>query len=81
MYSCNLGEGAGEYSSQEAKQGGYYTSTLIAVAERWSRQSHSKDIYSTKEAHDDTVNVFKQAFPQQNPQYDPSYLHFPFAIK
>lgn len=81
MYSCNVGEAAGEYEVGDARKGGYYSSTLIAVAEQWSRKSYSSGIYTTKEAHDNTVIYFKKAFPQQNPQYEPSYLKFPFAVK
>jgi hypothetical protein len=81
MYSCNVGEGAGEYEVGDPKKGGYYSSTLIAVAEQWSRKSYSSGIYTTKQAHDDTVTYFQTAFPQQNPQYEPLYLRFPFAVE
>ena len=81
MYSCNVGEAAGEYEVGDPQKGGYYSSTLIAVAEQWSKKSYSSGVYSTKKAHDDTVIYFEKAFPQQNPQYTPPYLEFPFAVQ
>lgn len=80
MYSCSIGEGAGEYSVGDPIQGGFYSLTLVAVADNWNRRTPSGSIYSTKNAHDDTVTYFKEAGIGQNPEYSPMWISYPFAV-
>lgn len=74
MYSC----AAGEEADEDPDAGGAYTSLLLESAEVWSKQITTANIHNTKNAHDYAV---KKLPPQQNPEYSPSWLYFPFAAK
>ncbi len=80
MYSCGIGEGAGEYSVGDPVQGGFYSLALVAVAEDWNRRTPRGSLYSTKNAHDDTVIYFREAGISQNPEYSPAWVSYPFAV-
>lgn len=80
MYSCGIGEGAGEYTVGDPVQGGYYSLTLVAVADEWNRSAPSGNIYSTKDAHDNTVKYFNEAGIGQHPEYSPTWISYPFAV-
>lgn len=80
MYSCGVGEGAGEYEVTDPVQGGFYSLALVAVAEDWNRRTPSGNIYSTKNAHDDTIAYFNEAGIGQHPEYSPTWISYPFAV-
>lgn len=74
MYSC----AKGEIADEDPNSGGYYTSLLLQSAELWVKRASAEKIHTTKDAH--TYAALK-LHPQQNPEYKPSYLSFPFAAK
>lgn len=74
MLSCAKGEGAGE----DPKSGGYYTSLLMQSAYLWNKHTSQERVHTTKNAHDYAVAVIP---PQQTPEYTPSWIAFPFAVK
>lgn len=74
MLSCAKGEGAGE----DPESGGYYTSALLDSAIAFYRDLNRKDLLTTKEAHDYAAALMPK---QQNPEYSPISLSFPFAVK
>jgi hypothetical protein len=74
MLACAYGQAAGE----NPKSGGYYTSLLLESADVWLRARTGTGWHSTKEAHD---YAYKNLPPQQTPEYKPSDLSFPFAVK
>lgn len=80
MYSCAIGEGAGEYLVGDPVQGGFYSLTLVTVAEDWNKRTSSGGIYFTKNAHDDTVKYFDEAGITQHPEYSPTWVSYPFAV-
>ena len=80
MYSCGVGEGAGEYAVGDPVQGGFYSLTLVAVAEEWNKRTPAGNIYFTKDAHDDTVVYFNEAGISQHPEYSPTWISHPFAV-
>ena len=80
MYSCSIGEGAGEYDATDPVQGGYYSVTLIQVAQAWNQRTLNGNIYTTKNAHDDVVSYFQETNRGQHPEYSPSWLAYPFAV-
>lgn len=74
MLACAKGQGAEE----DASAGGYYTSLLMASADEWDKKSGTAKIFTTKNAHDYALaNLPKQ----QTPEYSPTWLAYPFAIK
>jgi len=73
MYACSKGEGANE----DPNAGGYYTSLLLQSADLWQQLGGDGNIYTTKDAHNHAVSKLP---PQQNPEYRPSHLAFPFAV-
>lgn len=80
MWACSKGEAAGEYSSPNTNAGGYFTTALINAAMVWNRNMQKiwGKIYMTDKAFADAV---KQMYnTQQNPQYEPNNLTFPFAV-
>lgn len=74
MLACAKGQGAGENPSA----GGYYTSLLMQSAEVWAKRTTQASTHSTKDAHDYAATKLPA---QQTPEYSPSWLAFPFAIK
>ena len=74
MLSCAKGEEAGD----DPDSGGYYTSLLLHSAESWNNRTTINMIHTTKDAHDYAVGLIP---PQQKPEYNPSWLTFPFAVK
>ncbi len=74
MLACAKGQEAGEDSSA----GGYYTSLLLDSVEKWAVTSRVNSIHTTKDAHDYAAIKLTSL---QNPEYQPSWLKFPFAIK
>lgn len=73
MYACSSGEGANE----DPFAGGFYTSLLISSAEAFLKSGTSAKIHTTKNAHDYAAYHMP---PQQNPEYEPGDLAFPFAV-
>lgn len=80
MYSCNVGESAGEFDENDPDNGGYYTSILISSARLWKSNNINADCYTTKDGHNDTLQYMKRRFPQQSPQYSPLDIEFPLAV-
>jgi Caspase domain len=74
MFSCAKGQEADE----DPLAGGFYTSLLLQSAENWQKLSTGGKIHTTKEAHDYAAPLLP---PQQTPEYRPSWLAFPFAVK
>jgi hypothetical protein len=74
MLACAKGQAAGDGGSA----GGYYTSLLLESASVWRRASSETGQHSTKEAHD---YAYKNLPPQQTPEYRPSTISFPFAVR
>ncbi|MBL9186759.1 MAG: caspase family protein [Opitutaceae bacterium] len=74
MLACAKGQGAEE----DPTAGGYYTSLLLASADVWNKTKTGSKIYSTKEAHDYAASLLS---PQQTPEYSPTWLAYPFAVK
>ena len=74
MLACSKGEAASENPSA----GGYYTSLLLQSAQVWEGHEISPATHSTKDAHDYAARKLPS---QQNPEYSPSWLVFPFAVK
>lgn len=74
MLACAKGQAAGESPSA----GGFYTSLLMQSAELWAKRSMTPSLHSTKDAHDYAVTKLPA---QQTPEYSPSWLEFPFAVK
>jgi len=74
MLSCAKGQAAGE----NPRSGGHYTSLLMKSADVWNRVYSGSKIHSTKDAHDYAAKLLPA---QQTPEYSPSYLKFPFAVK
>jgi len=74
MLACAKGQTAGENPSA----GGYYTSLLMQSAELWDKRSTHAGTHSTKDAHDYAVTKLPS---QQTPEYSPTSLAFPFAVR
>jgi hypothetical protein len=74
MLACSKGQAAGENPSA----GGYYTSLLMQSAELWNKRIIKALIHSTKDAHDYAASKLPV---QQTPEYTPSSLAFPFAVR
>ena len=74
MLACAKGQTSGE----DPSAGGYYTSLLLQSAERWDQRTTQGSTHTTKDAHDYAVTMLP---PQQTPEYSPSWLEFPFAVK
>jgi len=74
MLACSKGEAAGE----DASAGGYYTSLLLQSAQVWNNHTSAPASHSTRDAHNYAVANLP---PQQRPEYSPSWLSFPFAVK
>ena len=74
MLACAKGQAAGESPSA----GGYYTSLLLQSADLWKDNGTISTVHTTKDAHDYAVSKLP---PQQTPEYNPSWLNFPFAVK
>ena len=74
MLSCSKGQAAGE----NPRSGGHYTSLLMHSAKQWEARYTAEKIHTTKDAHDYAAAILPQ---QQTPEYSPSWLEFPFAIK
>lgn len=74
MLACSVGQAAGE----DPNSGGYYTSLLLQSADLWQTNSSRNSVHTTKQAHDHAVNKLIQ---QQKPEYSPSNVAFPFAVK
>ena len=73
MLACSKGEGAGE----NPKAGGYYTGLLLQSADLWEAAGGLGEIHSTRAAHDHAARKMPS---QQNPEYSPAELAFPFAV-
>jgi hypothetical protein len=73
MLACSKGEGAGE----DPRAGGFYTSLLLQSADLWEAAGGMGDVHSTRAAHD---HAARKMPPQQNPEYSPEGLAFPFAV-
>ena len=74
MLACAKGQAASENPSA----GGYYTSLLMQSAELWDKRTGRASTHSTKDAHDYAASKLPN---QQTPEYAPSWLAFPFAVK
>ena len=81
LFSCNIGESAGEFEKEDPNQGGYFTTIMMLTAQNWEKTANSRSCYSTKDAYNATEKYMKINFPNQKPVYDPSYVAFPFAVK
>ena len=78
MQSCSINEEAAE----DPDAGGLYTTLLIHNAKQWWQQTYSTPLcYSTKDVHEAAKNQIQKRRPQQTPEYSPSNVHFPFAVK
>ena len=75
MLACSKGQDANE----DPEAGGYYTSLLIQSADLWAINGSSATIHTTKDAHDYAASKLPEN--QQKPEYSPSWLNFPFAVK
>lgn len=79
MWACSRGESAGEDSSTTSNKGGFFTTALIKAALKWDKQTTVPYlIYTTAEAFIGAKQFMHD--PQQNPEYEPEWLAFPFAI-
>lgn len=79
MWACSKGEEAGEDSSTTSKAGGYFSTALMKAAYNWNKITDPLyQIYKTSEAFTDARSLIHD--PQQNPEYEPKWLAFPFAI-
>jgi hypothetical protein len=74
MLACAKGQDSNEHRFS----GGYYTTLLMQSADRWDQRSTQPGTHSTKDAHDYAASLLP---PQQTPEYSPSWLDFPFAVK
>lgn len=74
MLACSKGQAADE----DPTAGGYYTSLLLQSADFWTMNRSAVDIHTTKDAHDYAASKLP---PQQTPQYGPSWITFPFAVR
>ena len=79
MQSCSLGENADEDTNEG--EGGLYTTLLHHFARQWEKKTRSLSSYSTRDAHNEAKIYMQKNYPQQNPEYSPLDLHFPFAVK
>jgi len=68
----------GQDSQEDPQAGGYYTSLLLQSAKIWNINTAGAGIHSTRHAHDYAASNLP---PQQTPEYSPSWLAFPFAVK
>jgi len=75
MLACAKGQGA----EDDPDAGGYYTSLLLQSADLWKTSGTSASIHTTKDAHDYAAS--KLPAQQQSPEYTPTWLTFPFAVK
>lgn len=73
MQACSTGESAGE----DPNAGGYYTSLLLQSADLWDKAGGIGSIHTTKAAHEHAAAHLP---PQQNPEYSPTNLAYPFAV-
>ena len=74
MLACARGQAAEE----DPAAGGYYTSLLLQSADLWQLTAASASIHTTKNAHDYAASKLPA---QQTPEYSPTWLTFPFAVK
>jgi hypothetical protein len=74
MLACAKKQAAGE----DPSAGGYYTSLLMQSAELWDKRATQASTHSTKDAHDYAAAKLPS---QQTPEYTPSWLAFPFAVR
>jgi hypothetical protein len=74
MLACASGQGADE----DPDAGGYYTSLLMQSADLWFISGTYANIHTTKDAHDYAASKLPA---QQTPEYTPTGLTFPFAVK
>jgi hypothetical protein len=81
MYSCKIGQAAGEFPPEDTDSGGFYTTFMIRSAKHWEVNAESNTCFTTKDAHDKTIEYMQKRHFQQQPQYSPSNLTFPFAVK
>lgn len=75
MKSCAKNESAGE----NPNAGGYYTQLLLGSSSQWHQSAERITQHTTKNAHDYAANLLKGR--KQHPEYTPSFLEFPFAVK
>lgn len=73
MLACSKGEAAGE----NPRAGGFYTSLLLQSADLWQQAGGSGEVHWTRDAHQHAASKMP---PQQNPEYKPLSLVFPFAV-
>lgn len=73
MLACSKGEAAGE----DPNAGGYYTSLLLQSADLWEAAGGLGKVHSTRDAHQHAARKMPS---QQNPEYSPLWLAFPFAV-
>jgi hypothetical protein len=73
MLACAKGEGAGE----DPRAGGYYTSLLLQSADLWEAEGCAGGVHTTLDAH---RHASRKMPSQQNPEYSPASLAFPFAV-
>lgn len=79
MWACSRGESAGEDSSTTSNKGGFFTTALIKGALKWDKQTTIPYlIYTTADAFIGAKQFMHD--PQQNPEYEPEWLAYPFAI-
>jgi len=73
MLACARGESADE----DPNYGGYYTSLLLQSADLWQQAGGLGNVHTTLDAHN---HASAKMPPQQNPEYRPTDLTFPFAV-
>lgn len=73
MQACSKGEAAGE----NPNAGGFYTSLLLDSALAWKKSGGIGAIHYTLDAH---LYASSKMPKQQNPEYKPLHLKFPFAV-
>lgn len=74
MFACARGQGADE----DPNAGGYYTSLLLASAEAWKNTGGVAKIHTTLDAHNYAAKMLPR---QQTPEYKPTWLAYPFAVR
>lgn len=80
LYSCDLGESAGESS----RSGGYFSTYLVDCSEAWYRgtEQGKRYYYPVSRACDCAAKETTKREPQQHPQYEGGRRtnHFPLAV-